>query len=754
MSRIHYILTANQEDFLMKNICILFILLILPYTSQAQDITGRVYEAGPDGKKVPLSGVNVYWAGTTIGSTTDIRGLFSIQRLADNHTLIFSYIGYANDTVEVLSPGIPVDVVLSGAVELSDITIHGKRKGSHYDKMNPIVTSIISEAGLQQAACCNLSESFETSASVDVNYSDALTGARQIMMLGLAGIYSQLMTENIPALRGLGSTFGLGYIPGTWMQSIQVSKGTSSVVNGYESITGQINTEFKKPENSEKLFFNVYGNNEMKLDMNVNTSVHINDRWSTAILGHVENLGNRMDMNRDGFMDLPLVRQYNVMNRWKYQGVKGFESRFGFSVIDEKRTAGQLAFDRGMQTDPGNIYGIALDTRRYNLWIKNGYLFPSRPNTSLGLINSFTFHDQQAAFGNTRYSGREYSFYTNYMFQSFIGNSFHSYTTGLSLNADTYRESLNDSAFHRTEVVPGVFYQYTYQPGDNFTLMGGIRADYHNLYGLFFTPRVHVRVNPFPLLTLRGSAGKGYRTANIIAENSYLLASSRNIRVLEDPEQERAWNYGLNLQKTFRLREKDLLVSAEYYRTDFLNQMVVDMEQDASTIMIYTLEGKSYSNAWQFDMSYELLSRWHLNLGYRITDVKTTYDGRLLEKPLVNRYKFLLNSSYSTRLNKWQFDITWQVNGPGRLTSTDSYPPQYRRDSRFPAYHIVHAQVTRRTRYVDIYLGGENLTNFRQENPVLAFDEPFSPYFDASMVWGPITGRMIYLGLRLHIDHN
>jgi outer membrane receptor protein involved in Fe transport len=300
-------------------------------------------------------------------------------------------------------------------------------------------------------------------------------------------------------------------------------------------------------------------------------------------------------------------------------------------------------------------------------------------------------------------------------------------------------------------MIPGLFFQYTYQPGEKMTLMAGLRGDFHNLYGFMFTPRVHFRYNLTTGTTLRASAGKGYRTANVIAENSVLLASSRQIRVLDAPEQEKAWNYGLNLSHRFNLNEREFYISAEYYRTDFENQVIVDLEHDNSTIRIYNLDGKSYSNAYQFDLMYEVFRGFDLNLGYRITDVKTTIDGSLIEKPLVNRFKGLISGSYATLLNKWQFDLTLQINGNGRLTSTLSNPVEYRRDESFPTYLLLNGQITKRFKRLDLYIGGENLTNYIQEDPILASDDPFGPYFDASMVWGPIRGRMIYFGLRFDI---
>ncbi len=729
------------------------LMFLVSHANHAQQVSGYVWEQKEGGEKSPLIGVNVYWMGTTRGTITDIDGSFLIEKQGNHdHMLVFSYVGYQADTVHISDPSKPVEIYLQSALALDAVTIHGKQKGSHLDRLNPIHTQVISQAGLQQAACCNLSESFENSATVDVNYTDALTGAKQIELLGLAGTYSQMMTENIPNLRGLSSTYGLGYIPGSWMQSIQVSKGTSSVINGFESITGQINVEYKKPDDSEDLFLNFYANSYRKMEGNINSSLKLSDKLSTIILGHGELENHMTDVNHDGFMDMPLMKQYNLMNRWKYQGENGLETRFGFSVIGEERTGGEIDYNPDTEPGPLNGYGIRLNTRRAEAYMKTGYIFSNRPATSLGFISHFSRHEQASTYGLNRYKGLQNSLYLNLIFQSWVFDTRHQYSAGMSLVSDVFDESLNQDPFDRTETIPGAFFQYTWMPREGLTFMAGIRADWHNRWGLFYTPRTHLRVDLSPSTTLRASAGKGYRTANVFAENSTLLASSREVVLEGELKMEEAWNYGLTFSQIIPVFGREWTFSAEYHRTDFLNQVVVDLYRDPSTIHIYNLDGRSYSNSLQLNLNATPVPRFDVVLGYRLNDVKTTINGELVERPLVNRSKGLVNLSYATRLTRWQFDFTWQINGGGRLAPTDGYPEAYRRADSFDPFHILNGQITRRFRFADLYLGVENLGNFRQTDPILAADDPFGPWFDASMVWGPITGRKIYAGIRITID--
>ncbi|MFP4472176.1 MAG: TonB-dependent receptor plug domain-containing protein, partial [Bacteroidales bacterium] len=559
-----------------------------------------------------------------------------------------------------------------------------------------------------------------------------------------------LMTENIPNFYGLSNSFGLMYVPGTWMESIQVSKGTAAVINGYESITGQINVEYKKPDASEKLYLNTFADSYGRLEGNLNTATRINDKWSTMVYGHASNNSSSDDHNGDGFLDHPLYTQYNVFNRWRYVGEK-FMTQFGFQYINEERTGGQVDFNENDERIITNPYGVNINTNRAQVFWKSGFVF-SRPATSLGLIQSYTWHEQNSFFGLNDYDATQNSYYGNLIFNSYIGNTQHGYHAGVSYRYDDYDEMLSDSAFALTESVPGVFFQYTWSNPEKFTFIAGMRADFHNEYGTFYTPRIHAKYNLGKQTTVRASAGKGYRTAKVIAENTSLLASSRQLITTEPLEQEEAWNYGINITHYIDVLGRELTLSADFYRTDFVNQIIVDLDEDVSQIRISNLDGTSRSNSFQIEAGYELIERLDLVAAIRINDVKMTLNDELQQKPLVNKYKGLLNLSYATNLNKWQFDVTGQFNGGGRLPNTSMNPPEYQLDETFPGYTMLNAQVTRFFRNWSIYIGGENLLNFKQEHPILAADDPYGEYFDASMVWGPVMGRKFYAGLRYAIN--
>jgi outer membrane receptor for ferrienterochelin and colicins len=731
----------------MKNF-IIYLFILFPILSYSQTLTGTVSGNDENGKQT-LPGVNIYWQGTNNGVASNGDGTFEIKKKSTQHMLVFSFVGYEQKVVHVDDLK-PIEVVLEPNLEIGEVTVIKKNRGTYLSVINPIQTERINGAELHKAACCNLAESFETNPSVDVSYSDAVTGAKQIRLLGLEGTYSLLQIENMPNLRGLATTFGLTYIPGPWLESIQVSKGAASVLNGYESIAGQINAELKKPDSQEKLFLNTYANAEGRKEFNANTNIRVyKDMVSTGLFVHASDLSKRTDNNGDGFLDSPLARQLQIQNRWKYNNHKGHMMQAGVNVLMEDRLGGETNVEHDMTQSLSNPYGININTNRLDGFFKTGYVSPDG-RTAIALLSNASRHETKSYFGLNDYNADETRFYANTVFTRDLDVAgVHLLNTGFSFVHDSFNENLYGRQISRTEQVPGIFAEYTFMPSENLTFMTGIRADFHNFFGTFVTPRMHIRYKMNENLTLRSSAGKGYRTANVISENSFMLANARPLQWQDDVMQEEAWNYGIALIQTYTLLGRDLQLNAEYYRTDFQSQLVLDRETSADYIILSPLDGKSYANSIQFDVRWQPIERLDMLLAYRINDVKQTIGGELLEKPLTSRYKGLVNFNYSTNLKKWMFDYTIQFNGGGRI-------PDYQLssgDSEFSPYTIMNAQVTKYFRYWNIYLGSENLTNFTQKNPISGADNPFGPEFSATNVWGPVVGRKIYLGLRFTLNY-
>ncbi len=648
---------------------------------------------------------------------------------------------------------------------LQEVIVEGWKPSSNVNLASGINVIEMNEKELFKAACCNLSESFETNPSVDVAFTDAITGTRQIQMLGLSGPNTMISLENMPGVRGLASSQGIQFIPGTWINSIQVTKGVGSVVNGYESIAGQINVELKKPQESDKVFVNGYVNSSGRTETNLIYTAQASKKWAATFLVHGSVRPFEMDQNNDSFLDFPKGKQVNFVNRWVYNSGNGWLGQISFKYLNDVKQGGQTDYSPERDKFTTNRYGFEINTDRYELVGKLGYQFPGKPYKSYGLQLNALQHNHDSYFGfNTHNAGEQYG-YANFIYQSIIGSTFHKFKMGLSFLYDNYKETLGNAQFtgaplrfDRTEQVPGAFYEYSYDDLKKFSVIAGVRVDQHNLFGTIFTPRLHLKYSLTETTTLRASAGKGTRVANVITENSGFLASSRkfdrsNLQTEKaygfKPDE--AWVYGLNVNQEFTIDYRLGNFSLDYFFTDFQNQAVADWDRNPQQINFFGLQGKSFSHSIQAQVDYQIARRFDVRLAYRWLDVETDYLNGRLQRPLVPRDRAFINLAYKTK-NNWAFDYTATRIGQQRIPNTSSNPTEYQLKSFSDPYILMNAQITKDfgTRW-SAYLGVENIVDFKLNNPIVAADQPFSQYFDSSMVWGPVFGQMWYAGFRYRV---
>lgn len=640
-------------------------------------------------------------------------------------------------------------------VNLKEVEV-GTKSGIKRIKGNAANNQLISAQELTRAACCNLGESFTTNPSVDVSYTDAATGARQIRLLGLSGLYVQMLTENIPNLRGAASQYGLGYIPGPWMQSIQISKGASSVKNGYESVTGQINVEMKKPQSDPSFSANAYVDHLGKVEVNADGNIHLNDKWSGALLVHGENSFKSHDENGDGFIDVPAVRQISAMNRWAYLSTN-YVFQASIKYLQERRSGGQSEHHTS-SSHP--LYKTNIDTRRVEFFTKNAYIYDRENQGNFALILSGNLHNQDAVYGNRANDIRQREIYSSLMFER-KWEDLHAISAGLSLNYDYYNINSILNQYSRlperykdSETVAGAYTQYTLTLDERFIAMAGLRYDHSSAYGNMLTPRIHLRWNLKDNLTVNASAGKGYRTSHPYVEFAYLLASSRDfINSLGSMSQESAWNMGTSVTYSPAFANDNLILSAEYYYTRFINQTVADIENPALAY-IKNIHKGSRNHTFQTDATIKITPDLTTTIAYRLTDTKTNYDGSgIIQNPLVSRSKGLLTIGWNPMMGIWQIDATLAINGSGRMPNPNmqlDYVTSLLWNRTYKAFCQLNAQVTRNFRNWSVYIGGENLTGYTQKNPIIGADNPFGYIFDSTMIYGPLHGAVIYAGFRFN----
>jgi len=723
-----------------------------------KNLEGRVL--AKDGyETVPLIGASVYWMDTQTGTITDDKGAFSIPYLGQEKRLIMSYLGFKSDTLSVNQNKLLTHFLdQANSAQLDEVTLIQRRKSlqkSYFEAQNIIK---INSEELLKAACCNLSESFETNPSIDVNFSDALTGTKQIRMLGLTSPYLLITEENIPMVRGASQAYGLSFTPGTWIESIQITKGTGSVVNGYESIAGQINTEIKKPFSDAPLFFNLYTSVNGRREANLQGNWKINDRWSSGLFVHGNQRTQEIDRNGDNFLDVPLAMQYNILNRWQFTNAeKGWVGFASVRLMQDEKQVGALGFDPISDRNQNRLWGSEINTNRVDASLKIGYVFPELSYQSFGFQSAYSHHKQNAFYGFRIYDIDHQSLYTNFLFNSIIGNTKNKFKVGFNFSYDRYFETVDAFYFNRSDRSVGSFFEYSYDSLENFSLVGGIRLDVHNRLGTFVTPRLHLRYLPQEETIIRLSVGSGRKAANIFAENQTLFGTNRQISILENGgsiyglKPEKAWNYGVSIRQIFNLFGKGGDITADYYITNFTDQVVVDWESEGQ-ISFYNLEGISRANSFQISFDYNPSEAISLRLAYKNYDVKTTYYSGFLQRPLQAQNRFFANIGWESKRNKkqaqWRWDLTYHALGQQRLVSTQ-------RDlagSYTPAYGLWNSQITRAfTSKFELYAGVENLGDYKQLNPIIGAEDPFGINFDTAQVYAPVFGRMVYLGLRWNL---
>ena len=780
----------------MKRITLFILLALGAVAVQAQNITGKVVDA--EGKALP--GASVYWADTSVGVATDLEGNYSLYRVKENNALVASFLGYTNDTIRVENKQREVNFTLSEGVAVAAVVVEGGL-GNYIRQDGLLKSENISFAGLCKMACCSLAESFENSASVTVGFSDAISGARQIKMLGLAGTYTQILDENRTIMRGLSAPYGLSYTPGMWLSSIQVSKGISSVTGGHEAITGQINLEHRKPTDEERMFLNIYLDTHLKPEINISTAQPVtkDKRLSTVVLAHASMDTMEHDGNGDGYRDMPMMRQFNIANRWLYQGIDGLQVRWGAKYLNDYRVGGQMGYNPKMRNDryfnngeswhdnwhKQNIYGSEVKNQEVNAYFKLGKpvgeaVYDKENNeelrSNIAFVIDYDFFDEDAYFGDDKsFLGHQHMTTANAMYAHYFtpqsslisGVSASSRWVDERLKFATFiqeegeatapalrYESLHSIGAPRNESEAGIYTEYTYNIKNKLSVVAGLRYDYAFYFKKHLvTPRAHIKWNITPTTVFRASAGMGYRPTDIVTDNIGIMATGRRFNFLAIDRMEEALTAGGSFSQSFStFAPNDLTVSVDYFYTRLFNTVVVDQERSPFSIDIYSNRGRSRTHTAQIDITWTPIKRFDIFATFRYTDSRYTINHNgaavFVERPLVSRYKALINLQYATNMRKWTFDFTAQLNGPARIPTQTS---NLKDASYSPIYPMLFAQVSRRIKKWEIYVGCENLLNYKQPNPIIAADTPYSTNFNSSLIWGPLMGAKAYVGVRFNL---
>ena len=728
----------------MKQIITTILLLTSFGSALAQNFNGTVYYKKTGGSAEPLPFAQVYYIEKQKIIETDAYGQFSLEVPKQNATLVATYVGYTRDTVVVASGTVSAEFYLTGENGIEESVVSGKQ--ASLSKLKTVKTEVITAAGLCKMACCALAESFENSSSVTVGFSDAITGVRQVKLLGLSGIYTQMLDENRPVMRGIAAPFGMQYVPGQWLESIQIAKGPSSVTNGLEAITGQINVEHRKPTDETPLFIQLYGSTDAMFEGNVTSSLQLNDHWSVVNMAHIGGTATKMDHNKDGFRDEPEDLQMNFASRWLYYSPNGVQVRFGGNFVNDNRVGGQTAYSKGMYDGASLplVWGSEIKNKGAGGYVKVGVPLDPEQNSNIAMVADFSHYETNSFFGSKVFDGKQNMGFLNLIYHNNF-NEYHQLSAGLTGQYDDIRHTWSD----RVEKSASAFAEYTLTQEEKFTFVGGLNLQYSSLHGWLFAPRANIKYSFSEDLILRATGGRGLRTAEIFTDNIGNFSTGRefrfadNLNLLED-----AWTYGGNITwyPGIGNEENPAYLSFDYFHNEFKNQVISDQELARDAVWFYNLDGRSFTNTYQADFSIDPIERFNITATFRYTDAKVTLKSQgLVERPMTSRFKGVLTLQYATPMNIWTFDFTAQLNGPMKLPNFAA--AQWGME-KSPVYPVLYAQITRKFSGFDIYVGGENLTNFRQKDAIISADDPFSTAFNASCIWGPLMGARAYAGIR------
>ena len=737
---------------------LLFFLFFLVLKSYSQEyLTGNISYLNEENKSISLEGVSIYWLDSSVGVVSDENGFYSIPFQESKNKLVFKMLGFNDDLIEIITLKKYNHVMIESSNKLDEVIISKRQKTiqkSYFKTQN--ITNVSSDE-LLKAACCNISESFETNPSIDVNYSNAVTGVKQVKMLGLESPYLLITEENIPMIRGASQVYGLSFIPGTWVESMQITKGSGSVVNGFESISGQINVELKKPYSDSPFFVNVYSNNMGRNEINIHGNKIINDKLSTGLYLHANKNSSINDKNNDGFLDNPTSDAFNLFNRWQYINTeKGLVSFLGVRFMKDEKIIGENTQDMIFIRDP---WRGEINTNRFDSNFKFGYVNPSIPYQSIGFQMAYSNHDQDSFFGIRNYNINQSSFYSSLIYNTILGSTLNKIKFGFNYSYDDFDEVVDKQNifYSRIDKSFGGFFEYSYDSMDAVSLVAGIRYDIHNNLGDFFTPRLHMRYQPFEKSVMRFSVGTGRKSSNIFSENQNIFATGRDIQILNKSgkfyglDSEKAINYGFSFRQGFFINNREGDITFDYYVTDFKNQVVVDWETQGE-LSFYNLNGKSFAKSLQIDFEYQISDNILIKSTFKNFDVKKQYVSGFKQNPLTPKNRFFTNIEASTNErengSKWKFDLTYNWIGTQRLTSHTELVDF---GGYSPSYSLLNSQITREfSNKLEVYIGGENIGGYTQSNPIIGGD-PFGADFDTSLIYAPIHGALFYLGLRLKL---
>lgn len=732
----------------MKNL--LFIILGIPFLGITQNVTGYIL----DENNAPLEGASIHsLEEPSIGVMTNQKGYFELLVGSKTTQMIFDYIGYQSDTLSLKSYFfLNLKPTSQKSVVITELTA-----GAFQSKASVGQVEIISAKEFSKAACCDLAGCFGTQGSVRVETNNVLTNTKSLSLLGLRSTYNQVLIDGMPLFNGLSNIYGINTIPSAVIKKIFISKGTASGIQGYEGIAGQINVITNDYDSVNKVYVNTYVNSFLESQFNVLSNYSLG-KFTKGIFGlHTTQMHNNMDRDDDGFLDMPKTERYSFSNKliFDYNAKKQHQSTFYISGIKENKLGGMSSYRSIKDTIKSNTYGVAVDYSELKSYFKHAYLISEKILLKTQL--SGFYHKQESWFGLLNYKALQTNIYGN-IEMDYKYNKDNKFTVALSHrfsnieekirfnNSDTIRK-YNGQYLNNWNVTGLLLENNNVFLEDKLVLLTSLRIDYYNR--VRYTPRFLLRYIPNEQHTLRYSIGTGWRIPTVFSDYQSVLGGNRNVVFSENPDVEQAINTGISYGYEWDIGVNHFSLNGDYYHTYFKNQYVGDYLSSSSQVLFYNQKNASFTDVAQLDFNAILNKRIEFKLNYNYTNAIITINGTKENQVFIPKHRLLGSLSY--HLEHWQFDFQGHWNGRQHLPNTSSNPLKYQRGNYSPGYFNANTQVTYKVKVLELYLGCENITNFRQIRPIVAWQEPFSTYFDTYSTWASNKGIEFYFGLRWFI---
>ncbi len=731
----------------MNKTILAIICLIVQYASlHAQALMGNVL----DEHKQPIIGAILQWQETGVTSTTNENGYFRIERKHSEHKLIVSFIGYQKDTIEIKDSSLFELVTLREGIELAAVQVESQRKSNTFSRLNPLNIEALEEKEFKKAACCSVAESFQTSNAVDISYNNAATGNKEIQFLGLRGLYTQLLIENRESFGGILSSMGYEFIPGTWLEQVNIQKGASTVKNGAQSMAGAINIQLKKPFKDDPAFINLFGDLHGRYEANVHLNKKWNDRQSSGLYLNGAFQSKSRDHNGDFFQDEAKINRINGLFKNILFG-HVFEGQINGQALYEERNSGQIQSD--------NPYVIKQKVHHFNLFGNLGYVRFDKENQSAGSIYDISHSRIDAIYGNQAYKANETRASFQLLYNHPFGYGRHQLIMGPNGSIHRATEEAFQQKWKYDEQVLGLFFEYTYKsstdPGHRFSASLGMRNEWIRNSQPMFIPRASLRYLFAEDWTFRASIGRGYRFQRLFADHAAYFASSKQWIIESPPSIEKSWNTGFNIVGKPYLNGREAEINVDAYLTWFDDQVIADVDQDYTKIFLYNLNGNSRAYQTIATISYPVLSWMNVKIGGKYTDTRAQYKEGFKQVPLFPKFRGLISIDLESSNKKWLVNISSNYVGEMRLPDKENVPNDilHGHVGFSKPYMLLQTQLNWISRSWELYAGCENLLNYTQHTAIIDAANPFGNYFNAAEIYAPVSGIKPYLGIKWRIPN-